>query len=61
MIDIFYGNQLVNATPLKCNVFDPSKIKVVPNTLGFVDQALKFEGNTTNQQLFIFDRILNNK
>lgn len=42
-MDIFYANQLVNGSPFKCNVFDPTKIKVTPTLYGVVDQVVKFE------------------
>jgi hypothetical protein len=36
---------LVNGSPFKSNVFDPTKIKIVPNLFGVVDQVVKFEGD----------------
>lgn len=42
-IDVFYANQLIPGSPFKSNVFDPSKIKIVPTFYGTVDQAVKFE------------------
>ncbi|CAF0909290.1 unnamed protein product [Brachionus calyciflorus] len=42
-IDIFFANQLIKGSPFKCNVFDPSKIKMKPTHSGLVDQVVKFE------------------
>lgn len=42
-IDVFFANQLVNGSPFKCNVYDPTKIKIVPCLFGVVDQLAKFE------------------
>lgn len=43
-IEVFYANQMIAGSPFKCNVFDPSKIKIVPCLNGIVNQASKFEG-----------------
>lgn len=40
---MFYANQLITGSPFKCNVFDPTKIKVTPTLTGLVDQVVKFE------------------
>jgi filamin len=42
-IEVFYANQLIAGSPFKCNVFDPSQIKVVPCLNGIVNQSSKFE------------------
>lgn len=42
-VDIFYANQLITGSPFKCNVFDPTKIKITPTHTGVVDQVVKFE------------------
>ncbi len=42
-VDVFYANQLVTGSPFKSNVFDPTKIKIVPNLYGIVDHVVKFE------------------
>ena len=43
-IKMFYKNILLNGFPLKCNVFDPNKIKIKPCNVGVVGQIVKFEG-----------------
>ena len=42
-VDVFYANQLVNGSPFKSNVFDPSKIKITATLFGIVEQVVKFE------------------
>ncbi len=42
-VDVFYANQLVAGSPFKSNVFDPSRIRIVPNLYGLVDHVVKFE------------------
>lgn len=42
-IEVMYANQLVNGSPFKCSVFDPSQIRVVPVSHGVVNQTVKFE------------------
>jgi hypothetical protein len=43
-IDIFWDNNLINNTPYKCNIFDPSKIKITPTLSGVIGHVVKFEG-----------------
>lgn len=60
LLNIFYANVLVMGCPLKCNVFDSTKINITPIQFGFVGQVIKIVVDAKSAGKGIFDVTIEN-